>query len=548
MNNYSYSHISVFVIIFITAGLIYCLYKIMLGSGKKEQDNELQITSTELLEQLTILHREKRYNIVESLAKNYLEKKGGNDDVRTILAKSLFDMGKIYDAIDQAKIIIRHQPINFKIKIFLANCYLKVEKPFKAIDTFQEILEEDSDNILAIKELAQAYFDTNQKRSAIKMYKRLEEFLENNNEKVKNKSTIAKIHIEFGEYNLAIEEYEKALEIYPDDISIKKRLIELYKKISDYDSSIGFASELYTTCAEDENGLWALKMLMDIYQIMQNYEKALEYANLIKFHPLSDNIQSDEDIARILLDEGKVYESIELLKSLVDENPENTKLKKQLAKAYERNKDFKSAVNIYTKILDEANARDINDIHFELSNIYSNWAMYSFSLHENDDCFKHFTVALKYHSQNPEIYYLLGTVNQTIKNFNEAISQYKKAIELDPQNPCYYCAIAECYEELDNIYEQKKALSECLKHDSENAKTHYKLSIIYNIQNDKNNAMIHIKKAIELDENFIEAKHKLALMLEHTGDTEGAISVYEDILKIDPENEEILNNLRMLSQ
>lgn len=537
----------VFFIIFVTTGLIYCLYKIMLGSGKKNKDNELQITSNDLLEQLHILHKQKKYNIVESLAKNYLEKKGGNDDVRSILAKSLFDMEKIYDAIDQAKIIIKHQPDNFKMQIFLANCYLKVDKPFKAIDTFQEILEEDADNVIAIKELSQIYFDTNQKRSAIKMYKRLEEFLENNHEKAKNKATIAKIHIEFGEYNLAIEEYEQILEIYPEDISVKKCLIELYKKISDYNSLIELANELSTTYADDENGLWAMNTLMDIYLIMQNYEKALEFANLIKAHSLSNNVKSDEDIAKILLEEGRIDESIELLKSLSEENPKNIQLKKELAKAYEKNKDFKSAVNIYKKILDEANAEDISNIHFELSNIYSNWAMYSFSNNENEECFKYFTAAIQYYPQNPEIYYLLGSVNQLIKNFNEAITQYKKAIELNPENPDYYCAIADCYGEIDSIYDKKKALIESLKYDSENPKTHYKLSLIYDIQNEKNNAMLHINKAIELNENFIEAKHKLALMLEHSGDIEGAKNVYEDILRSEPDNAEILNNLKMLT-
>lgn len=517
----------------------------MLGSNKNKEE-ELQITSQELIEQLNILRKQKKYNIVENLAKKYLEKRVRDDGVRTVFAKVLHETNRIYEAIDHAKIIIKHQPTNYKMMIFLANCYIDVEKPMKAINIFQEILEKDSDNAVAIKELAEVYLNTNQKTSAIKMYQKLEKFLESNQEKAKNKLTIAKIHIEFAEYDLAIKDYEEILELYPDDINVKKALIELYNRNSDYEPLINMALELYNKYSDNEIGLWAMEALMETYKTIQNYEKAMEYANLIKLHPLANNVQSGENIAMILLDEEKFEESIELLKTLITEDANNVTLKKKLALAYEKNKDFDHACDIYKKILDEASAQDINQIHLELSNIYSNWAMYNFSQEDNEECFKHFTTAIKYFDQNSDIYYRLGKVNYLIKNFNEAIVQYKKAIELNPQNSDYYYEISECYKEIDSIYEQKKYLIESLKYNFENALIHYNLSIIYDMQNDKTNAMLHIKKALELNENYIDAKHKLALMLEYAGDTEGAAKVYEEILAIEPENEVAINNLKML--
>ncbi len=41
----------------------------MLGASKDDNEKELQITSREIYEQLFILHKQKRYNIVENLAK-----------------------------------------------------------------------------------------------------------------------------------------------------------------------------------------------------------------------------------------------------------------------------------------------------------------------------------------------------------------------------------------------------------------------------------------------------------------------------------------------
>lgn len=537
-------YIFIFLTIFITTGLIYLLYIIMLGSSK--QDEELQITSHELIENLNLLRQQKKYNIAENLAKKYLEKKYKDDGVRTVLTKIYYDTGRIYEAIDHAKIIIKHSPDNYRMMIFLANCYIDVEKPMKAISVLQEVLEKDSENVIAIKELAQVYFDTNQKKSAIKMFQKLEEFLESNQEKAKNKLIIAKIHIEFAEYIPAINKYNEMLALYPDDINVKKALIELYKRVENYDALIEIALAMLDEFPENEIGLWALSILMETYKIIKNYDKAMEYANLIKGHPLSNDVKSNENIAKILLEEGDIEESIELFKSLIVQEPDNVAFKKELACAYEKKKDYRIAIDIYKKILDEASANDINQLHLDLSNLYSNWAMYEFSQGDSEECFKHFTTAIQYFDQNPDVYYRLGNVNQLIKNFNEAIAQYKKAIELNPQDGSYYFAISECYKEIDSIYDQKKYLLESLKYNFLDPKIHYNLSQIYNLQNDKTNAMLHIKKALELNPDYIDAKHALALMFEHAGDNEGAITIYQEILSLEPDNEVAINNLRML--
>lgn len=536
--------ILVLVTISVITGLIYCVYIIILGSGQKEA--ELQITSKDLMEQLNILRKQKKFSIVETLAKTYLDKKPADNGVRTILAKALHDAGKVYNAIDQAKVIVKNQPLNSDIQLFLANCYAEVDKPMKAIEIYKEVLQHNSENVVALKELAKVYVATNQKKSAIEMYKKLNELLDNSFEKAKIKTTIAEIHLEFADYKPAIKEYEEILEVYPDDIKIQKRLIELYKVTLNYEPLIIMANQISVRDADNENGLWALNMLMDIYRLSGDYPKALDYAEMIRIHPLADTNQLESDIAKIFFHEGKFDSSIELLDELSKKDPENIGIKKELASAYEAKEDFKAATEVYRKIIDLAGVSDVKQIHFELSNLYSNWAMHLFFNKENEECFKKFSTALEYCDENADVYYRLGTINRAIKNFNEAVNQYKKAIDLDTQNAEYHYAISECYEEIDSVYEQKKALIECLKYDPQNAKAHYKYGLILSVQNDEINALEHIQEAANIDDTFIDAKRKLALMLEHIGKKEEAALVYEDILKLEPENEDVLNNLKML--
>lgn len=535
----------IFTIIIVTA-LFYFLYQLMLNAQQDKQD-ELQITSEELLAQIRILYKQKKYNIVESLAKSYLAKKAADDEVRTVFAKALYEMNRIYEAIEQAKIIVKHQPKNTDMKIFIANCYLDSDNPIRAAELLQDVLDIDPNNAVAIKELAQVYFDTNQKKSAIKMYKRLEEFLDSDFEKSKVKIKIAEIHVEFMDYDKAIQEYEEVAEIYPDEVSVKKRLVELYKIKGDYDSAIELADEIVKSVHyESEDGLWVLQKLMDLYNTIKNFAKALEIANLLKEHPLSDTVQSGQDIAAILINEGEIDTSIEVLKDLIKENEDNVQLHKDLAKAYVHKKDFESAVATYKKILDLVNTSEVDGVNLEISTIYSDWAMHLFFNDNNDECFKKFTTAIKYNAQNPDTYYRLGNVNSAVKDYNSAISHYKRAIELNPKAAAYYIAIAQCYEDIDSIYEQKKALLESLKFDDMNPKVYYKLGKVFELQNDPNSAFTYVKKAVELDGDYIEAKHKLALMYEHKGNKEEAIALYQGILELTPDNEEIANNLKML--
>lgn len=536
----------VFGTILITTALIYFFYRIILVSENKNKESDLQITSNEIIEQLTILHKQRKYSIVENLAKKYLEKKNNDFGVRSILAKALFESGRIYEAIEQIKILVRQQPYNSNIRLLLANCYIRVDSKMEAINVLQDLLENDASNVFAIKELAEIYVDTNQKKSAIKMYERLDEFLENNNDKAKNNMTIAELHADYNDFHLAIPKYEQVLEIYPDHINAKKRLIELYKMIADYDTVIELAGELSTIYTIEEVGLWASKTLLDAYNATQNYDKALEMAEKIKTHPLANTTEVGEDLAKILLNKNQIDESISLLKELISQNPKNISLKKDLAFGYTKKHDFEAAIHIYKKILDEAELKEINSIHFEISNLYANWAIYLFSQGHSDECFKNFIIALQYNSQNPDIYYQIAEINKTIKNFNEAIAQYKKALDIDPSKiNCYY-ALSECYEEIDSIYEQKRILLDSLKYNTENSVVHYKLGAIHQLQNDLNSAKSSLKRAIELDENYIEPKYKLALIYEHLGETEEAVSLYEDILFVNPQHQDAMSNLRMI--
>lgn len=543
----------IFVIILITTGLIYFVYKFILGTPSEHED-ELQISESDLLEQLHILYKERKFYIIESLAKKYLEKKFANDEVRMILARSLFESKKYHNAIEEARIISRHKPKDFEIKNFIVQCYINLKQPLSAVAILKEVLEFDNTNAVAIKELAQIYIDTNQKISALRLYEQLSELVYSNQEKLKLKTIIAGIHIELGEFDEAIREYLEILDIYPANIPIKKNLFTLYRLNADFERQIEIANEILDSHPEEEDTIWCLESLCQAYMENNNYEKALEYAEQLEQFDATDKVKVKQTISEIYIGLDRIDDGIEILKDLIEENPKDIDLKKSLAKAYQSKNDFESTINVYKKLLDEENPDKIKALHTEISNIYSDWGMYLFNKEDkenenHEECFNKFDTALEYNAENPEIFYRLGEINKKIKNYTEALSQLKAAIELDEENGEYYFSLAECYEDLDNHYEEKNALLKSAKYNKEedNAKIYYKLALIIDTQGDINKAMEYLEKSIKLNDNFIDAKYKYALLQEHKGDRDGAIETYKNILELDPTYKEAEDNLRMLS-
>lgn len=538
--------IVIFLTITLTTAIAYSIYKFMLGVEDHVSEKDLQITSEDIVAQLTILLKQKKYKIVENLAKSYLKSKKNNFEVRRILAKNYLEMGSFEEALEEGKKLVKMNPKDTDIKIFLANCYKKLKEPQDAIKTYLEVLEDDFDNAWVMKNLAVLYLETNQKISAIKMYEKMVDFIDNQNEKIEIQIIIAELYTTMNDFNSAIAQYYRILDVYPDDVATKKALVEIYEMQENYDEMISMAQSIETTTIDEKEVLWSLKKILTAYKALENYEAALDISYKIKENSLSDKIRIGDEIAQILVKLGKVDEGISLFEELIETLPDDKELNKNLAKAYVDKGQFETAVSIYKKLIEDANYYEVESLNKDLSTVYAEWGIHLFRQKDNDGCFKKFNTAIQCYSKNPDIFYRLGCVDVEIKNFKEGLANFKKAIELDDTVVKYYYAAADCYDAMDSLYDEKKYLSDSLKLDDKNSEVYYKLALIFQKQNDLNSAIINMEKAVSLNDDFVDAKFKLALLYEHMGKKEDAIILYEQILKVDPTNDAVINNLAML--
>ena len=541
----------VFLIAIIAAiALIHIIYIVLLimDNNKKELKKELQISKDDILEQANLLFKQQKYKLVEKLCKRYLEVKPDHHELRFLLAKTLYSNDNIYEAIKEGIATLTKNENNADVKLLLARCYKKVNQYSKAITELQDIIKNDSENIVAIRELSNIYLETNQKISAVKLLKQLSLLTENNQELHEIRTKIANLQIELENYNEAFEELNSILEVYPEDIDTNKKLIELCINIQNYASAIEHCEKLLDVNHNNSLSLWLLNHIVQLCFQIKDYDKSMYYYKMLLEHPFSDKVKAKMEMAKVLIASNHVDEGMQLLKELSEANKENVEIKRIMINTYINHKNFMPAIELYKEIIDLVNPLDVKSVHTEMSNVFVKWAKHLFEKNEMDDCFKIFSLAVQYDNLNSEIYYELGQVNAFIKNYNEAITQLKKSISLNPNVSKYYLAIANCYEAMGNAYDQKEALTIAVNADEKNEEALYKLAMLNNSQNNISEEIKLLEKIITLNSKHLDAKYQLALILEKQGNKKDALNLYKEIESIDYDFKNVQQNIEMLSK
>jgi tetratricopeptide (TPR) repeat protein len=142
-----------------------------------------------------------------------------------------------------------------------------------------------------------------------------------------------------------------------------------------------------------------------------------------------------------------------------------------------------------------------------------------------------------------ESHYAKGQLFRDRGDYNTAITEYTKAIELDPNNAEYYKKRGEVYY-LKNDYDS--AIADCtqvIKLDPNNAGFYYNRGVVYYLKNDYDSAIADYTQAIKLDPNDAEFYYNRGNVYFGKKDYDSAIADYTKAIKLDPNNAEYEEHL-----
>ena len=128
-------------------------------------------------------------------------------------------------------------------------------------------------------------------------------------------------------------------------------------------------------------------------------------------------------------------------------------------------------------------------------------------------------------------------------HYEKAVSEYQKAIGMDPQSVAAYNGIGVAYTMLEKYDEAVTAQQKALALQPDFAKAHAGIGLAYFRQNKTELALKHYRQAVTLDPQFLEAHLKIAMILLNQQRYVEATDAYLTILSLKPDDAETYHNL-----
>lgn len=187
----------------------------------------------------------------------------------------------------------------------------------------------------------------------------------------------------------------------------------------------------------------------------------------------------------------------------------------------------------YLRKYEQNTKSDITDYLFYYRNGYMFNAIKKF-----DSALIYLNKGLKYNSDYTNMWLELGFANSRLKNNDEAISNYRKAMELDPKSHVPINGIAEVYR--DNIKDKDEAMNwykKTLAINSTERKACFGMGYCLNSQQKYNEAIPYLRTAIEQEPTYTAAYVELGYSLYKTASYNESEEKLLKAISLDPKTE-----------
>ncbi|MEI7939273.1 MAG: tetratricopeptide repeat protein [Verrucomicrobiota bacterium] len=129
---------------------------------------------------------------------------------------------------------------------------------------------------------------------------------------------------------------------------------------------------------------------------------------------------------------------------------------------------------------------------------------------------------------------------------DEALSQFQKAVFLEPDAPEAYDHLGITFNNKGQLVEAIRQFQEALRLDPSYADAHYNLGVAFYLQGRTDEAIRQFQEAIRLKPDHAEAHHNLGVTLGLKGQTDQAIRQFREALRLKPDYADARKNLDLL--
>lgn len=411
--------------------------------------------------------------------------------------------------------------------------YIMLENNSKALEKFTEAIKLHSRCAIAHCRISQIYSNTKQVNEAILHGKKAIELKPKN---IEYHISLAKVYKSANLLKDAINSYEKALEIQPNHEETLLETAYLYQLIGDQNSMMKIFD-----LVEERLGVREpiVREKQKIYMMRGKPDLViLEYQKLIKAYP--NNSQFRVELIDFLVQNNKMAEAETELSKFKNEGNLPSKLlllkseilwkQNQHTKALELleeglktkvipfDKKFQILSNYYVATKDQSEKAKLNKIAIQLADQYPKEykaQAYAgdllYQMGKQNEATKKYLKALRLKPENANVWQNVLNIESNLQQYDSVTTHAEQALEYFPNQAIFYYFAGSGYSAKKNYKKAIRMLERGQKYASDN-----KLKTIFLAQ---------------LGDIYHESDNK-----------QKAYESYEKVLKIDPNNDHVLNN------
>ncbi len=450
------------------------------------------------------------------------------------LAKNYAQLRRFAPAVENANDAIKRDSSKIEYRELLAQIYINSGQFEKAVNEYRAIVRIDPQNVPATYTLAQLL-------ARVKPLEALELY---NSLVVRQGPTwevlmqVAQLNSVLQRYDKAADAFEQMLKIDPSNLTLKKNLADVYLRLKQYDKALVVLNDVLE---KNPGNVMLRATLADVYLQQNDWQSAKKQLNIAL---QSDSLDPDTHLrigvafyAQTIKDSLVIPEAIDVFKKYEKNYPNDSRPYVYLGVLHRGMKKDSIAEQYFTKATQSANWNgdawwQLGWMYFDKQNFKETIDIMNKAKQYIPDDFRVYMllgiaynragmnqdsrVALeRAHELNPadlNVLSSLGLTYDALKMHTESDSAYERALRIDPHFALVLNNYAYSLSERGLQLEQAAKMSkESLEKDSINSSYLDTYGWILYKKGRYNEALIYIKKAIELGDAS-------SVILEHLGD------------------------------
>ncbi len=392
-----------------------------------------------------------------------------------------------------------------------------------ALEYFRTAAEKEPDNFSAHKSLASHYLNNNQPDSA---QPHLEEMVKLNPMDVQAASALGQLLTTQGQYDSAAVLFNRVLDIYPNHKGASAGLAAIFQETDQPEKALEIYNRVIQEYPED---ILFYSMKINTELSLGMTDEALQTGmHVLSMEP--DNRQFLLSVVQLQIARENFTEAESLLREYLDHKPEDNGVKLLLGRIYTFDEKFSAAKSILQSIVAEEDT--LGEAYLLLASNYLRQGKVDSSIATLQE-------AIPKVEQKDVMYHQIGNIYNSRRQHLQAMQYYRKAVELNPDDPGHRIALAEVLDSNGDFKEAESTLKNLIEQYPDNATALNNLAYMY-INEDKNldDAEKYLERALEIEPQNGAFLDSYGWLMFKKGKTEKAISYIQsaiDMIGADPE-------------